>query len=55
MGEVKLKPGWFMRDVEKAVVQEKCYCMVRTLSAEQLEKWLAYGKRLQSPGTTEVI
>ena len=41
MGEVVLKPGWFARDVFKAVQEKRCYEMVRKLNTEELREWHA--------------
>lgn len=46
MGEIKLKPGWFMRDVNKAAEQRKCYRMLRSLDTDELRQWHAQGAAL---------
>lgn len=47
MAEVKLKPGWFLRDVALAVEQRKCLGLVfdltTKLTTEELREWHARG------------
>ena len=46
MAEFALKPGWLRRDVDKAVEEQKCYRMVRSLDTAELREWHAFGLKL---------